>query len=86
MQELKSLMVAVVVKNLQNKSKNKNNKCFSWITAVRVISHAGNLSPPYLPRMLSNTVLVSGPAMGAAQILTWPYSVCYCSNVHSYQI
>ena len=34
------------------------------------------VSPPHLPRMPSNTVLVSGPAVGAAQILTWS-----CSSV-----
>ena len=55
--------------NLQNKFKRKNNKCFSWVTAVRVLSLAGSHSPPYLLRMSSNTVLVSGPAVGAAQIL-----------------
>ena len=35
------------------------------------------VSPPYLPRMPSNTVLISGPAVGAAQILIWSYS-CVC--------
>ena len=35
---------------------------------------AGSHSPPHLPRMLSNTVLISGPAVGAAQILIWSYS------------
>ena len=49
--------------------------CFSWVTAVRVLSLAGSHSPPHLPRMPSNTVLVSGPAVGAAQILIWSY---YC--------
>ena len=29
------------------------------------------------PRMPSNTVLVSGPAVGAAQILIWPYSCVF---------
>ena len=38
-------------------------------TAVRVLSLTGSHSPPYLPRMPSNTVLVSGPAEGAVQIL-----------------
>ena len=60
--------------NLQNTSKYKNNKCFSWVTAVRVLSVAGSHSPPHLPRMPSNTVLVSGPldpAVGAAQTLIW---------------
>ena len=33
----------------------------------------GSHSPPYLPRMPSNTVLTSGPAVGAAQILIWSY-------------
>jgi len=28
---------------------------------------------PHLPRMPSNTVLVTGPAVGAAQILIWSY-------------
>ena len=46
-----------VQKNLQNKSKHKNNKCFSWVTAVRVLSLSGSHSSPYLPRMPSNTVL-----------------------------
>ena len=62
-----------IQKNLQNKSKNKKNKCFSWVTAVRVLSSAGDHSPVYLPRMPSNTVLISGPAVGAAQILIWSY-------------
>ena len=30
-----------IQKNLQNKSKNKNNKCFSWVTAVRVFPSLG---------------------------------------------
>ena len=29
--------------------------------------------PPHLPRMPSNTVLISGPAVGSAQILIWSY-------------
>ena len=47
---------------------------FFWVTAVRVLSLAGSHSPPHLPRMPSNTVLISGPAVGAAQILIWPCS------------
>ena len=66
-----------IQKNLQNKSKHKNNKCFSGVTAVRVISLAGSLSPPHLPRTPSNTVLVSGPAVGADQTLTWSYSCVF---------
>ena len=34
----------------------------------------GSHSPPNLPRMPSNIVLISGPAMGAAQILILFYS------------
>ena len=66
-----------IQKNLQNNSKNKNNKCFSWVTAVRVLSLSGSDSPPHLPRMPSNTVLNSGPAVGAAQILIWSYSCVF---------
>ena len=33
-----------------------------------------NHSLPYLPRMLSKTVLISGSAVGAVQILIWSYS------------
>ena len=34
-------------------------------------------SPPHLPRMPSNTGLISGPAVGAAQILIWSYSCVF---------
>jgi len=44
------------------------------VTAIRVLSLSGSHSPPHLPRMPSNTVLISGPAVGAAQILIWSYS------------
>jgi len=54
--------------------KSKNNKCFSWVTAVRVLSLTESHSPPHLPKMPSNTVLISGPAGGAAQILIWSYA------------
>ena len=63
-------------KNLQKKSKHKNNKCLSWVTAVRGLSLTRSHSPPHLPGMPSNTVLISGPAVGAAQIL-----ICSCSCV-----
>ena len=64
-----------IQKNLQNKSKHKNNKCFSWVTAVRVLSLTGSHSPPHLPRMPSNTVLITGPAVRVVQIL-----ICSCSS------
>ena len=62
-----------IQKNLQNKSKHKNNKCFSWVTAVRVFSLARSHSPPHLPRTPSYTLLISGPVW-EAQILIWSYS------------
>ena len=68
-----------IQKNLQNKSTNKNNKCFPCVTAVRAVSIAGSHSPPYLPRMPSNSVRISGPAVGAAQILIWSYSCVFLS-------
>ena len=66
-----------IQKNLQRKSKHKNNKCFSWITAIRVLSLAGSHSPPYLPRTPSNTVLISRPVVGAALSLIWSYSYVF---------
>ena len=66
-----------IQKNLQNKSKHNNNKCFSWITAVRVLSLAGSHSPHHLSRIPSNTD--PGPAVGAAQTLIWSYSCVFLS-------
>jgi len=70
-----------VQKNLQNKSKHKNNKCFSWVTAVGVLSLTGSHSPPHLPRMPSSTVLISAHAVRAAQILIWFYSSVFLPPV-----
>ena len=47
----------------------------------RVLSLTGSHSPPHLPRMPSNTVLVSGPAVGAAQILVWSCSCVFLPPV-----
>ena len=47
----------------------------------RVLSLAGSHSPTDLPSMPSNTVLFSGSAVGAAQILTWPYSCVFLPPV-----
>ena len=63
-----------IQKNLQNKSKDKNNKCSSWVTAVRVLSLTKSHR---LPRLPSNTVLISWPAVGEAQILIWSYSCVF---------
>ena len=41
------------------------------------LSLAGSHSPPHLPRMPSNTVLIPGPPVGAAQILIWSYSYVF---------
>ena len=65
-------------KELYNKSKQKNNKYFSWVAAVRVLSLAESHSPLHLLRMPSNTVLISGPVVGTAQILIWSYSSMFC--------
>ena len=44
---------------------------------LSVLSLAGSHSPPHVPRMPSNTGLISGPAVGAAQILIWSYSCVF---------
>ena len=46
---------------------------------MRVLPLAGSHSPPHLPRKPSNTVLISGPAVGAAQTLIWSYSCVFLS-------
>ena len=48
-----------------------------FFSTVRVLSLTGSHSPPHLPRMSSNAVLVSGPAVRAAQILIQAYSCLY---------
>ena len=68
-----------------NKKKKKSKRIYRTSQNIRIInvfhlfhccqslSLVGRHSPPHLPRMPSNTVLISGPAVGAAQILTWSY-------------
>jgi len=58
-----------IQKKLWNKSKHKNNKYISRVTAVRVLALGG--SHVHLTS-LGCPVLISGPAVGAAQILIWP--------------
>ena len=58
-------------------SKHKNNKYFYWVTAVSVLSLTGSHSPLHFSRMPSNTVLISGPAVSAAQILIRSYSFVF---------
>ena len=67
-----------IQKDLQNKSKHNNNKCFSWVTALRVLSLTGSHSPPYLPKMPSNSMLVSGLAVGQLRFWSGPTPVCSC--------
>ena len=45
------------------------------------LSLAGSHSPPHLPRMPSKAVLVSGPAVGAAQTLIWPHCCLFLPPV-----
>ena len=47
------------------------------------LSLAGNHSPPHLPRKPSNTVLISGPAVGAAQTLIWSSSCVFLPPVNT---
>ena len=74
--------------NLQNKSKHKNNQCvfcccccclfvFVFVSAVRICSRTGSHSPPHLPKMPSNTVLISGPAVWVVQVLICSYSCVF---------
>ena len=46
-----------------------------------LLTLAGSHSPPHLPRMPSNTVLISGPTEGAAQILICPSSYVFLPPV-----
>ena len=66
-----------IQKNLENK----------WNIIINVFLESllsesfpsGSHSPPHLPRMPSSTVLVSGSAVGTAQILVWSYSCVFLS-------
>ena len=73
-------------KNLQNKSKHKNNKCFPWVTALKVLPLSVSHSPPHLPRISSNT---GGPYLwNCCRESSDSKLVLLCvlaSNVHSYQ-
>ena len=65
-----------IQKSLQSKWKHKNNVFLE--SMLRVLSLTGNHNPPHLPRMPSKTVLISGPVVGPAQILIWPYGLFLC--------
>ena len=73
-----------IQKNVQNKSKHKNDKCFSWVTAVRVLFLTGSHSLPHLPKIISSTVLISGPACEGSSDSNLVLFLCVlASNVHS---
>ena len=74
-----------IQKNLQNKSKHKNNKCFSWVTAVRVLSISGCHNPPHLPRMTSNTADLWTCCGGSSDSNLALFLYVLASNVHSYK-
>ena len=73
----------------KKKEKRKSKRIYRTSQIIRIISVflksllsgilslAWSHSPPHLPRMPSNTVLVSGPALGAAQTLIWSYSYVF---------
>ena len=64
--------------NLQKKSKHKNNKCFSWVTAVRVISLTGSHSLPHLLRILSTLCWFLDLLWGQLRFWSGPTPVCSC--------
>ena len=65
-----------IQKNLQNKSKNKNNVFLESLLSESFPSLGITVYLTPLGSSL-NTVLVSGPAVGAAQILIWSYSCVF---------
>ena len=60
-------------KKQKKQVKYKNSKYFSWVTVVSDLSLSGSHGPPFLPRMPSNTMLISGHAMGLARTLIRSY-------------
>ena len=77
------------VRREKTKRKRKSKRIYRTSQNIRIInvflesllsrapSLAGSYRPPLLPRMPSNTVLISGPAVGAAQILIWSHSCVF---------
>ena len=71
----------------EKKEKEKSKRIYRTSQSIRIISvfldsllleSFPSLNvPPHLPRIPSNIVLVSGPAVGAAQILIWSYSCVF---------
>ena len=74
-----------IQKNLQDKSNHKNNKCFSWVTAVRVLSLSRSRSLLHLPRMPSNTADLWTCSGGSSDSNLVLLLCILASNVHIYQ-
>ena len=72
-----------IQKNLQNKSNIRIINVLLESLLPRVLSFSGSHSPLHFPRMPSNTVLISGPALGAAQILIWSYSSVFLPPMYT---
>jgi len=56
-----------------------------FLESLLWLSLTGSHSPPHLPRMPSNTLLISESVVRAAQILIWSYS-CASSYLQCSQI
>ena len=65
------------LRKLQNKSKHRNNKSFLKSLLLGSFPSLGGHRSPHPPRMPSSTVLLSGPAVGAAQARIWSYSCVF---------
>ena len=64
-------------KNLQSKSKQKNNIYLSWVTGVRILFLTWIHRPPHLPRIPCIGVLISGLGDGEPYILLWSSSFVF---------
>ena len=65
-------------KQRQNMSKCKNTKCFSWLSAVSVLSLTGCHSPSRLSRVPSNLCWSLDLLWGQLRLLSGPTPVCSC--------
>ena len=63
-------------KRIYRTSQKKKNKCISCHCCQSPFPHCKS-QPPHLPRMPSTTVLISAPAVGAAQFLIWSCSCVF---------
>ena len=63
--------------------KHKKNKCSSGVTAAKSPFPLWESQSTSLPRMPSNTVLISRPALETAQILIWSYSSVFLPPMYT---